>query len=167
MKYEITKEDLDKRSYGISFDFYNEALLLLIKEEKERNNPFLSDTNIQKMEKDILKSINSKIYTFLILGTLALAYGLYVLISFEPRVAINLYTQFPFIENGSIPIVLGLGLIIGSYYSYIKRTCVLHFKVKSKIIEHFRELKKEKTFSETDKGKRSNRQPKKSKRRKK
>lgn len=119
------------------------------------------------MEKDILKAINSKIYTFLILGILALAYGLYVLISFEPRVAINLYTQFPLIENGSIPIVLGLGLIIGSYYSYIKRTSVLHFKVKSKIIEHFRELKKEKTFSETSKGKGSNKQPKKSKRRKK
>ncbi|MBW1296453.1 hypothetical protein [Aquimarina litoralis] len=167
MKYEITEEDLKKRSYGVSFDFLNQELILLIQKEKERNNPFLSDIHIQKLEKQILKGINSKIYTFFIFGIISFIYGLFILLTFEPRVAINLYTQFPLIENGSIPIVLGVGLIIGCYYSYTKRKSVLTFKVKTKIIEHFRELRKEKTFTETNKGKGSNKQPKRNKRRKK
>ncbi|WP_298540064.1 hypothetical protein [uncultured Aquimarina sp.] len=171
MKYTITKEDLNKRSYGISFDSLHYDFLLFIQKEKENNNPFLSDTNILKLEKHAKKDINISIYLFGVLGFLAMLYGLYVFFSFDPRVAINLYTQFPFIENGSIPIVAGFTLMIGCLYSYIKREEILISKVKSKIIEHLKKLKEEKSSKNslynTKKRKNSNQQPKKKRHRKK
>ncbi|WP_299311698.1 hypothetical protein [uncultured Aquimarina sp.] len=167
MKYTITKEDLSKRRYGISFDSLDYDFLLFIKKEKENNNPFLSVTNIHTLEKNAKKDINISIYMFGLLGFIGLLYGLYIFFNFEPRVAINLYTQFPLIENGSVAIVLGLSMVIGCVYSYVKREEILIMKVKSKVIEH---LKKEKSlknsFETTRKQKNSNRQPKKKRHRK-
>ncbi|MFD2562339.1 hypothetical protein [Aquimarina rubra] len=144
MKYRITQEDLKKRSYGISFDMMDDEFLRFIQKEKELNNPFLSEANIQKLEKDTLRNIHRNIYTYGLFGIISMGYGLFILFNFEPRVAVNLYTQFPLIENGSIPIVLGFGFIIGSLYSYKKKNEVLVTKVKSKIIEYLKEVQKEK-----------------------
>ncbi|WP_405206642.1 hypothetical protein [Aquimarina sp. LLG6339-5] len=166
MKYVITEEDLKKRSHGMSFDSVNTDFLHFIEKEKELNNPFLSVTNINKLEKNTLKNIKSNIYTFGILGVLSFSYGLYVFFTFAPRVAINLYTQFPFIENGSIPIVLGLSLIIGCVYSYSKRKDILITKVKSKIIEHLKKVQREKSIMTEKKKRNTNLQPKKKRKKK-
>ncbi|WP_108804214.1 hypothetical protein [Aquimarina sp. Aq107] len=161
MKYVITEKDLKKRSHGVSFDSVNADFLLFIKKEKELNNPFLSDTNIKQLESNTLKNIKSSIYSFGILGIVSLSYGLYVFFTFAPRVAINLYTQFPLIENGSISIVLGLSLILGCAYSYSKRKDILTTKVKSKIIEHLKKIQREKSPVTEKKRKNTNLQPKK------
>ncbi|SEK48818.1 hypothetical protein SAMN04487910_0639 [Aquimarina amphilecti] len=166
MKYIITEEDLKKRSHGISFDFVNADFLHFIQKEKELNNPFLSDHNIKKLENDTLKDIKSNIYTFGTLGIVSFSYGLYVFFTFAPRVAINLYTQFPFIENGSIPIVIGLSLIVGCAYSYVKRRDILVTKVKSKVIEHLKKIQREKSSLTDNKKRNTNLQPKRKRKKK-
>lgn len=164
-KYSITKEYLKKRAYGVSFDMVDDEFLRFIRNEKEQNNPFLSETNIQKLEKDTKKRIRNKIYIYGVLGMVSTAYGLYEFFMIPPRIGINLYTQMPVIGNGSIPIVLGLGLVIGSLYSYKKKEEVLVAKVKAIIIEHFKDLQKEKLSKRslfgTNKKQNSQQQPKK------
>ena len=138
MKYKITKEDLNKRNYNKSLDRLNEDFLIFIENEKKANNPLLSKTSIHKTESTILKNINLSIYIFCAFGLLSLCFGLYLFIKIKPSLAVNLYTQFPYIQNGSLPIVLGLASIIGCILSYVKRDSILITKVKSKIIEQLR-----------------------------
>jgi len=141
LKYNITHQDLEKRSYGMSFKSYNDDFLNYVNLQKKHKNPILSHANISLIEQKTLKSINQSIVLFSVFGLLAISYGVFVFINYQPRLAVNLYTQFPYIDNGSVTIVLGLACLIGSFISYIKRDAVLISKVKTKLIE---DLKKEK-----------------------
>ncbi|WP_397362427.1 hypothetical protein [Olleya sp. R77988] len=144
MKYKITNQDLEKRSYGLSFKSFDNNFLHYIENQQKLKNPVLSDVNIDKLEKTTLKNINQSIVLFSLFGLLSSSYGLYILFNYKPRLAVNLYTQFPLIENGSIPIVLGLACLVGCVYSYLKRDAILVTKVKSKLIEDLKKEKQEK-----------------------
>ena len=74
-----------------------------------------------------------------ILGIICLAIGLFQFFYKPPVLAVNLYTQFPYIENGSVCITGSFALLTGCFYSYKRRYSVLETLVKSKIIEHMRE----------------------------
>nr|WP_321224520.1 hypothetical protein [uncultured Psychroserpens sp.] len=143
MKYEITLEDLKKRSHGSHFVSVSKEFLNFISEEKKLNNPILSADNILKIERNTLKGIYQNIFILCFLSFICLALGLYQFIYQEPQVTVNLYTKFPLISNGSVAIAGSLVLLVGCIYSYLKRYVVLERLVKSKLIET---LKKEQSF---------------------
>ncbi|GAB1858352.1 hypothetical protein MHTCC0001_31890 [Flavobacteriaceae bacterium MHTCC 0001] len=135
--------------YGIDMPFKqgdtNDDFLSFLQNEKELKNPFLTDANIKKLESETIKRIRKNSYTYGLLGMFSMAYGCYEFFKMEPRIGVNLYTQMPVISNGAIPFVLGFGCVIGSVYSYLKRNEILVAKVKSKIIEHVMQLRREKS----------------------
>jgi hypothetical protein len=143
MKYKISKQDLDKRSH-IIIDGVNDAFLKFIVDEEKENNSILSDENILDLERKTKKSIYFNIYLFGVLGLFFIILGWYQFMYTKPLIGMNLYTQFPLISNGAIEIVGGIALLIGCFYSYIKRNVVLERLVKSKLIEDLKKLQQEK-----------------------
>ena len=144
MKYKITKQDLNKRNYGMTINGVAEKFLEFIAQEEKAKNPILSTANITKLEYKTKRGISINIIVLLVLGLFCLALGLYQFIYLKPLIGVNLYTQFPLISNGSIEIVGSIALMIGCVYSYIKRDAVLERLVKSKLIEDLKDLQKEK-----------------------
>ncbi|WP_040280008.1 hypothetical protein [Psychroserpens damuponensis] len=140
LKYAITKEDLLKRSHGFQSHLLTDSFLNYITEQQKQSNPLLSVTHISKVEKHTLKHINYNIVVLLILAVICLGLGWYQFMYQEPQIAVNLYTKFPLISNGSVAIAGSIVLFIGCVFSYIKRDAVLVRLVKSKLIE---DLKRE------------------------
>lgn len=147
-KYIVTQEDIKKISNGVYLEPSNHTILKLIAEEEHLKTPYTSDKNISLLERNALRDIRFSIYSFGLLGLIAIGFGLYMLLYNDPRIAVNLLTKFPLIDNGSVSIVLGLVALLGSIYSQIKRESILISKVKSKIIQHFKKIQREK-LSET------------------
>ncbi len=140
MKYRITEDDLKKRNYTSFSNLLNADFLAFIKQEEAKNSLLFKNESINKLEQNTKRDINTSIGFCFVFGSIALALGLYYFFKYEPRIAVNLYTQMPLIENGSFAIVFGIALILGGLYSFIKYSAILETKVKSKIIE---QLKKE------------------------
>jgi len=140
MKYKITKQDLNKRNYGINISGVAQQFLEFIAQEEKAKNPILSAAHISKLEHKTRRGIYINIYVLFVLGLFCLVLGLYQFLYTEPLIGINLYTQFPLISNGSIEIVGSIALLIGCIYSYIKRNAVLERLVKSKLIEDLKRL---------------------------
>ncbi len=149
MKYKITKDDLKKRRY-FSNDFLVEDQYERIDNAIKTQNPIFSNVHIAQVEKKILKSINSNIYTYSFFGILATLYGGFMFFNMAPRLAVNLYTHFPLIENGTFPIILGLAFFVGSIHSYIKKTSILETKVKAVLIEKLDREHQEKVINKTN-----------------
>jgi hypothetical protein len=62
------------------------------------------------------KYFNRASWKFFILGAFFFVVGIYAFFFKEPNVAINLKTQQPYVANGTILLILGLGFIsIGLY----------------------------------------------------
>ncbi|MUU76883.1 hypothetical protein [Winogradskyella endarachnes] len=143
-RFKITKKDLEKRSYGIHFSGLDDVFLEFLAQEKQKENPLLSDLYLATLVKKRNKQINSSIYTLSTLGIVCLVIGLYKFFYTEALVGVNLFTQFPLISNGAIEIAGSLFLLIGSYYSFVKRKDVLERLVKSDLIEALKKFKREK-----------------------
>ncbi|NRD21183.1 hypothetical protein HNV08_14080 [Winogradskyella eckloniae] len=142
-KYKITKQDLLKRSYGVSFESLDEEFLFFIEKERVAGQLILSDKNIARIEHKIKRNNSISILVLLILGVICLALGLYQFLYAQPLVGVNLYTHFPVISNGAIEIAGSLGLLLGCLYSYKKRNAVVERLVKSELIEDLKILKRE------------------------
>jgi len=78
------------------------------------------------INKDIYKKkLIKRLLLGLIAGIALLTYGMFRIIFIEPIMGINLKTQMPAVTNGSLPIVLGMGLIIGCYISIRNRKKII------------------------------------------
>lgn len=143
-RFKITKEDLEKRSYGIHFPSLDDAFLVFIAQEKQKENPLLSEEYIASLALKRNKQIKASISILSLLGAICLVIGLYKFFYTEPLIGVNLYTQFPLISNGAIEIAGSLFLLVGCYYSFVKRKAVLERFVKSDLIEALKKIKREK-----------------------
>ena len=113
MKYHITEVDLKKRNYTSFSNLLNVDFLTFIKQEEIKNNVLFKKENISALEKNTKRDINTSIGFCFVFGSIALALGLYYFFKYQPRIAVNLYTQMPFIENGAFAIVFGVAFIFG------------------------------------------------------
>ncbi|WP_299103242.1 hypothetical protein [uncultured Winogradskyella sp.] len=141
--YKITKQDLEKRNYGVFIDGLDEAFLIFINEQRKAGHQIVSDENIVNVVRKTKRGIYTNIIILFILGVFCLILGLYQFLYTEPLIGMNLYTQFPVISNGAIEIAGSTMLLIGCIYSYIKRKEVLERLVKSELIEDLKKLKRE------------------------
>lgn len=88
------------------------------------------------------KDFNFTSWKIFILGALSLAAGIYAYFFNKPYAGVNIKTQQPVISNGSILLVLGLGLLLIGLYRIIfkKKAFKSEMDIENEIGERQQEL---------------------------
>ncbi len=91
-------------------------------------------TSRLKNRTNIKLSVTKKIDRLILIGSIAglilFVFGLWRFIIIEPTIGFNLRTKLPVIINGTYPIVLGIGILLGSFYSLKIRTKLINKEIE-------------------------------------